>query len=489
MPSRSAAVNAGFFQIALLFLAALSGCARQPNAVFTLSDGAQKLPELHQRNLEDGLRRIFGTPSQPRIAVPAPNTESVAEESSTTPEAAGGDAAAGPEGATTDFVGRRQLAHGAIVYRNRCSGCHGLTGNGLGDAAPYLQPKPRDYREGVFKFTSTPYGKKPTRQDLVRTIRRGAKGTSMPAFPWMSDEDIDAVIEYVIYLSQRGEVELQMVVMAEDEYDEDEELEFADFLDTLDTVRARWSEADAEAVLPVSARPPMDEASIEAGRKIFITENCWSCHGKDAKGQTEWLSQEFLQQQASAPPAQRIAINYDAWGHPAPAADLTARMLHGGRRPLDIYRRIYTGINGTPMPEFGQLFSSDPAKIWHLVHYVLFVVEGGDPTLGQPLKPPGPVTPSAAAGPAEPLVAPSASTAQPATDASDASPADAGPADAGPAADTSPADTSPADTSPAGENDRSPAPQVPQQESASSPSEQAADRPGNPPTSITPQEG
>ena len=55
-------------------------------------------------------------------------------------------------------------------------------------------------------------------------------------------------------------------------------------------------------------------------------------------------------------------------------------MLHGGRRPIDIYRRIYSGINGTPMPS-----SKDPSagetpeqrseKLWHLVHFVTAVIE------------------------------------------------------------------------------------------------------------------
>ena len=29
---------------------------------------------------------------------------------------------------------------------------------------------------------------------------------------------------------------------------------------------------------------------------------------------------------------------------------LPGKLLRGGRRPLDIYRRIYAGINGMPMP-------------------------------------------------------------------------------------------------------------------------------------------
>jgi hypothetical protein len=54
-------------------------------------------------------------------------------------------------------------------------------------------------------------------------------------------------------------------------------------------------------------------------------------------------------------------------------------MLHGGRRPLDIYRRIHTGISGTPMPAFGDALAAEPETIWNLVHYVLSIVEGRQP--------------------------------------------------------------------------------------------------------------
>jgi mono/diheme cytochrome c family protein len=45
-------------------------------------------------------------------------------------------------------------------------------------------------------------------------------------------------------------------------------------------------------------------------------------------------------------------------------------MYHGGGQPLDIYRRIYSGINGTPMPAFSTKLSGEPETFWHLVHYV-----------------------------------------------------------------------------------------------------------------------
>jgi len=271
---------------------------------------------------------------------------------------------------------RERIELGAAVYRVRCAGCHGVTGDGQGEAAAYMQPKPRDYRQGVFKFTSTPYGMKPVRADLVRTIRRGAKGTAMPAFRWMSEEELQAVIDYVILLSQRGEVELYVATIAEIEYDPSDDISDGVFLEGLTTVRDRWNAAESSVVYPLTPPPAYDDASIVEGRRAFLTRGCSKCHGDDGKGQTKWLSHEYIAQQESLPPAQRDQINLDVWNHPAPAADLTARMLHGGRRPIDIYRRIFTGINGTPMPSFSEALSAEPETIWQLVDYVQSIVEG-----------------------------------------------------------------------------------------------------------------
>ena len=54
---------------------------------------------------------------------------------------------------------------GYALYRKHCLHCHGVTGDGNGPTAPFLWPRPRDYRRGMYKFTSTT-GQKPTREDL-----------------------------------------------------------------------------------------------------------------------------------------------------------------------------------------------------------------------------------------------------------------------------------------------------------------------------------
>ncbi len=356
----------------------VSGCSRRQPLSFTASERVQGLPASHQAEVMASLARFFGTPENPRQMIPAEGADLESEDVE-----------------LVSAVDEKHLRRGAEAYNARCAGCHGVTGDGQGAAAEYLQPKPRDYRRGVFKFTSTPFGVKPTRFDLVRTVRYGAKGTSMPAFPWMTNEDLDAVVDYVIALSQRGEVEEQVAQIAEFDYAEDEQIAPGEFTDALDNVRSSWEMADQQVVQPSTARPPYDAASIAAGRRAFLTDNCWKCHGKDGKGQTDWLSHEFISEQEALPADQRIEINRDAWGEVAPAADITARMLHGGRRPIDIYRRIHTGINGTPMPAFSATFAEDPDKIWHLVHYVLSIVEGGAAELADEVDPTQPTDPPA----------------------------------------------------------------------------------------------
>lgn len=344
-----------------LYLAAtllFAGCSRAPEPAYVASEATLKLPEIHQRQVRETVTRYFGTPLNPRLRLP--NEESSADGTSN----------------LVDIIDPDQLAHGAAVYNRRCAGCHGITGDGNGEAAPYLVPKPRDYRAGTYKFTSTPYGAKPHRSDLIRVIRKGAKGTSMPAFPWLPDEDVQAVVDYVKMLSYRGELEADVTRIAEQDYDADEEIDSFEFTDSVTRIHNNWEQAAYQVMLPVTAQPKYTDETILAGRKAFLSKGCSKCHGEDGRGQTDWLSSEFIAAQESLPEDKRQAINYDTWGEAAPAADITARMLHGGRRPIDVYRRIFTGINGTPMPAFSQALAQEPETLWHLVHYVQSIVEG-----------------------------------------------------------------------------------------------------------------
>jgi mono/diheme cytochrome c family protein len=54
---------------------------------------------------------------------------------------------------------------GRAIYFRRCSFCHGLLGDGEGPAAKYLDPRPRDFTLGTFKFRTTKSGELPTNED------------------------------------------------------------------------------------------------------------------------------------------------------------------------------------------------------------------------------------------------------------------------------------------------------------------------------------
>ena len=243
-----------------------------------------------------------------------------------------------------------QLATGAVIFAGRCQPCHGTNGDGNGPLAKYLKPLPRDYTKGLFKFTSTPYGSKPRRADLVRTLRRGVTGTSMPSFADLSPDDLEAVVDYVVYLSQRGEFEHELASLAEQEDEVN-----ADAAKALaQTVIDRWKESQPQLVMPLTPMPAFTPESIAKGQELFKSQACNKCHGLDGRGGSFG----------------GLEVGKDIWGHEAAAADLTSGMFRGGGRPIDIYRRIYSGISGTPMPGFAQNFSKSPDDIWYLVHFI-----------------------------------------------------------------------------------------------------------------------
>ncbi|GIX05549.1 MAG: hypothetical protein KatS3mg114_1418 [Planctomycetaceae bacterium] len=296
----------------------LLGC-QQPGAIqWTASSAAQALPPEWQQTLQHELEKYVGTWVKPRAEL-------------------------------LPDVRPRDLKHGQQVYQAHCAMCHGDSGDGQGIAAQYLYPKPRDYRKGIFKFVSTQYGARPLREDLLRIVRQGIRGTSMPEFRLLPERDLQAVVDYVILLARRGELEELLVntVDAEGELDPQTVAE-----ELVPTVIQRWRQAEEHVVYPHSPPPKFTSAHVARGRQAFLTKGCAKCHGEDGRGQT---------------PENR---GNDLWGHPARAADLTSGMLRGGQQSLDVYRRIHAGVNGTPMPGFALALQEEPDTIWDLVAYV-----------------------------------------------------------------------------------------------------------------------
>ena len=86
---------------------------------------------------------------------------------------------------------------GRFVYERNCLVCHGRWGDGDGEMASGMLPKPRKFSTAIFKYRSTPPGFLPTNDDLIRTIRGGRANTSMPYFTQLSDREVRAVVEFI----------------------------------------------------------------------------------------------------------------------------------------------------------------------------------------------------------------------------------------------------------------------------------------------------
>ena len=333
-----------------------------------------------------------------------------------------------------------QMAAGAVasgetglpqgLYREHCAECHGITGDGAGPTAALLNPYPRDFRLGKFKFKSTPQRRPPTDDDLRRTLKHGIAGTAMPAFRLLADEEIDALVDYVKYLSIRGNFEkyLMMEVPTLDDEpflsaaeqdkwfdhvsrsteatlkaDKTEHEPVVDYAartlvgqQVVQRIRGvigdqfwefvvdRWAAGDANIskvpAVPVAFDPQHDQhqALVGRGRELFLAKGgCVQCHGEDARGvkqaensYDDW-DNHWLKSPGVDPTYKESLKEFRTAGALKPRVvrprNLTLGVFRGGGEPEALFRRIANGIEGTPMPAAAAL-SDD--EIWALVAYV-----------------------------------------------------------------------------------------------------------------------
>jgi mono/diheme cytochrome c family protein len=299
--------------------------------------------------------------------------------------------------------GGRVLQHGRGLYMRHCSHCHGTSGDGDGPTAQYLVPRPRDYRQGVFKFTSTNDIAKTSRDDLHRVLKNGIPGTYMPSFvPMLNEDDKHAVVEYVRFLAMRGEFEKKIGVELAPDFSKEavaarieggeskseiveslREFLSEDMADSLefvsDDLASAWTTADTDAavITPDISRVLDTAESRRLGRELYLSKgiNCADCHGIAGKGdgpQTTIFEKNPVTQQLY-----ETSGLHDVWDNVNQPRNLTRGIYRGGRRPVDLFRRIHAGIKGSRMPSFKIV---PHEQIWHIVNYVLsipFEIEPG----------------------------------------------------------------------------------------------------------------
>ena len=97
-------------------------------------------------------------------------------------------------------------AAGKPVYEANCASCHGTSGKGDGPVGKALNPPPRDFTVGDFKFDSDKNGTAGEDADLVLVIKKGAMayGGSPLMAPWpaLSDAQVADIVAHIRSMKQ-----------------------------------------------------------------------------------------------------------------------------------------------------------------------------------------------------------------------------------------------------------------------------------------------
>jgi mono/diheme cytochrome c family protein len=394
-----------------------SGCQQSPPAEFRFNEvewikqerlqlaEGQEFAPAYREQIGNLVTALFGTPDHPAFPNELGDPDQPVVNLEDLKMAAGA-------------VPRDRVENPRGLYREHCAHCHGVSGDGAGPTAAFLNPYPRDFRLGKFKFKSTPLRQAPTDEDLVNILRNGIPGTAMPSFRTLKPQEIAALVAYVKYLTIRGQFERRLI--AEIGSLEDAPLLPMDwvsqepkntgpaastsaaeqlaarrkaFEDRLydivsgflidEGILERWKNAEAAITEVPPAPPALDfrntehQELVDSGKLLFSGKaNCVQCHGETGMGdgQTEnfddWVNdwaktsgidpfnpatfEEFVKAGALPP-------------RPIRPRNLRMPVLRGGSHPSDVYRRIANGIEGTPMPSSPSLSAEE---IWALVAYV-----------------------------------------------------------------------------------------------------------------------
>jgi len=395
---------------------AVAGCREErpmvfePNLVHTHKYAMKEGFSMQQASADTTwfITELFGCPDAPKLPEVATKDEDLASlvsmENLTK--------ASGP--ATEDGRG---------LYRKHCADCHGITGNGRGATAAVINPYPRDYRTGIFKFKTTKRGSKPIKEDLAKSIRMGIAGTAMKPIEGLTEAGLNALTDYVIFLSWRGEVERKVVdaaifdldlgsgdriidaALRDSTKDEDKEAfkeQWEGIEGTVAEIGSEWLDAVDNVIevppppadIPVAnnhaefialaAGPNADAVSksVERGRELFKGKvaSCSKCHGEDGlgNGQTtdyddwtkDWtvrIGLDPLKREALIPLLARGALP-PLTIHPR---NFSEGYFRGGDQASDLWIRVVQGIEGTPMPAAtfvaGDFVQDD---VWHLINFI-----------------------------------------------------------------------------------------------------------------------
>jgi len=208
---------------------------------------------------------------------------------------------------------------GKKLYRRYCLGCHGSLGDGSGENAPWIEPKPRDFTAATFKCRSTPTGTLPTDEDLYHSVSRGFTNSNMPHWDALTSQNRIDLVAYIKSFSPR------------------------------------WKSEKPGQPLTVPPEPAITEQSIIHGGQLFQKMECWKCHGQQGRG--------------DGPSAATLTDGKDQPIRPYDfASGGNDSRFKCGVTNQDLYMIFMTGLDGTPMPSFADVIQ--PNDAWDLVHFL-----------------------------------------------------------------------------------------------------------------------
>ena len=205
---------------------------------------------------------------------------------------------------------------GAPIYKRFCIGCHGVLGDGEGENARWIDPKPRNFTLATFRCRSTPSGTLPTDQDLYDTIGRGLLDSNMPHWLPLTNQDRADLTAYVKHFSPK------------------------------------WLTKKRGPPIQIPPKPEVTADRIRTGQSLFQKLDCWKCHGVDGRG--------------NGPSADTLTDDQNRPIQPFNFHD--SQDFKCGSEDWQMYKDFMTGLDGSPMPSFSDNVTPDEA--WDLVFYL-----------------------------------------------------------------------------------------------------------------------
>ncbi len=237
---------------------------------------------------------------------------------------------------------------GRSTYMEYCVQCHGPKGDGAGVASMGMNPPPRNFTTGVFKFGNVVSGEIPHDEAIHKIVRNGLHGTAM--LKWdISDTRLDAVTQYIKTFAP-------------------------DFWEGGDKTLGTKFEIPAD---------PFGEGrkaeAIEKGKRAYyISASCIQCHrGYETKANISGYNKEInkvaMKPDEFAADLYQVKKQEGEMGYKVVPPDFTYHELRTVTDMPSMVERLMYGVHGSGMPGWKDVVTDE--ELWALAYYVQSLVD------------------------------------------------------------------------------------------------------------------